>query len=127
MQTMNTPSPDTPLPTTSSSGADNTAADFEEKYGVMFYRGSRPFEELDFPPETAADAEEYEWAMHDPQVRQQHRGLVVAVRGHKVWGAGKNPRAAWEQASKVPGCPPPDELLFVDIPDAELASEERKP
>jgi hypothetical protein len=125
---MHTPSPESSLPT-SPTPADLAAssADFEEKNGVVFYRGARPFEELEFPAETAADAADYDWALHDPQVRQEHGGRVVAVRGRKVWGAGKNARAAWEQARTVAGCPPLDELLFVVVPGMALVAGEGKP
>jgi hypothetical protein len=125
---MNTPPPESPLPAkqTPDDDAVGVANDVEERNGVVFYRGSRPFEQLEFPPETAADTEDYDWAIHDSQVRQEHGGLIVAVRGRKVWGAGKNPRAAWEQACKVPDCPPLDELLFVAIPGPALGGGEGK-
>jgi hypothetical protein len=111
---MHTPPPESSLPANPAPAdlAGTTANDIEEKNGVVFYRGARPFEELEFPPETA----DYEWALHDPQVQREYSGKVVAVRGRKVWGAGKNARAAWEEASKVAGCPPLDELLFVVVP-----------
>jgi hypothetical protein len=88
----------------------------EEKDGVAYYRGGRPFEELELPPELPAEADDYDWAMEDPQVRQTYGGLVVAVWRRKVWGAGRNHRAALEQAQKTPDCPPTDELVFVVVP-----------
>jgi hypothetical protein len=96
----------------------NAADDFVEKNGIIFYRGARPLAELEIPPELAAEAEDYDWAMQDPNVRQEHGGLVVAVRHRKIWGVGENHRAAWEQANTVPGCPGLDELLFVVVPGA---------
>jgi hypothetical protein len=85
----------------------------ELKHGMAFYRGSRPFETLEFPPESEAEASDYRWAMEDAQVQREHGGRVVAVRGRRVWGAGKSYRAAWEQARQVPGCPPLGDLVFV--------------
>jgi hypothetical protein len=88
----------------------------EELPGVVRYRGAQPFDELDLPPEPADVAEDYDWAMKDPQVRQAYGGLAVAVPRHKVWGAGKSLRAAWEQARQAPDCPPINELVFVVVP-----------
>jgi hypothetical protein len=83
--------------------------------GMARYRGSRPFEELEFPPEPPDVAADYDWAQRDPQVMQQYAGLVVAVRNRKVWGAGKNHRAALEQALQKPDCPRADELVLVCV------------
>jgi len=126
---MNTPTPESqpavrPLPEEVEA---NSPGDLEVKNGVVYYRGSRPFEELDFPPETEANAEDYDWAMQDPQVRREYGGLIVAVRGRKVWGAGKTPRAASEQAGKTPGCPDLDELVFVAVPAPGFGPSARMP
>ena len=95
---------------------DNSGDEYEEKDGVVYFKGSRPFESLEMPPEDPADVEDYDWAMQDPQVRQEYGGLVVAVRNRKVWGAGKNYRVAWERACQTPGCPSAGDLVFVVVP-----------
>jgi hypothetical protein len=113
------PQPSDPFPPPSTAADEcsgNAATDFEEKDGILFYRGTRLFEELEFPLEAEADAADYTWARQDPQVQREHAGLVILVRGRKVWGAGKTPRAAWEQARQAADCPPLDELLFVVVP-----------
>jgi hypothetical protein len=88
----------------------------QDKPEVVFYQGSQPFNELELPPEPEAEADDYDWAMQNPQLRQEYGGLVVAVRQHKVWGVGKNQRAAREQARQTPDCPPIEEMVFVVIP-----------
>jgi hypothetical protein len=88
--------------------------DFEEVDGVLFYRGARPLDELPFPE--APGGAEFEWALTDREVRREHGGRVVAVRGRKVWGVGKTYRAAWEAACQDPACPPRGELVFVAVP-----------
>jgi hypothetical protein len=87
-------------------------ADIEVIDGIAWYRGSTPFEELEFPPMPEGMAEDYDWAMNDLQVQKDYGGLVVAVRHRKVWGAGKSYRAALEQARQQSGCPPGDDLVF---------------
>jgi hypothetical protein len=93
----------------------------EVKDGFAFYRGTRPFEELEALPEPEDMTADFNWAMADPEVRQLYGGQVVAVRNRKVWGAGKSYQAAYEQACLAPGCPA-DDLVFVivsgPIPDA---------
>jgi hypothetical protein len=88
--------------------------DIEIVDGIAWYRGSRPFEELDFPPVPPELEEDYQWAFHDPDVRRQYGGRVIAFRHRTIWGAGKSYREANEQARKNPGCPP-GELLFLVV------------
>jgi hypothetical protein len=92
---------------------------FELIDGVAFYRGSKPFEELELPPIPADMQEDYKWAESDPQVQKEYAGLVVAVRHHRIWGAGKTYRLAEERALSSPGCPTADELLYVHLSGAE--------
>jgi hypothetical protein len=64
---------------------------------------------------TAAQADDYEWALRDPEVRRRYDGKVVAVHRRKVWGAGRTYDAAWEAACRQPDCPSPDEIVFVIV------------
>lgn len=89
--------------------------DFVEEHGVLIYRGKTPFEELPFPLEPPPPDPDSEWAWNDPEVRRLYAGLFVAVHARKVWGAGIDEDAAWEDASKKPGCPPEKELRFVPV------------
>jgi hypothetical protein len=60
---------------------------------------------------------DYEWGLHDPQVRQEHGGQVVAVHRGRVWGAGADHGAALQTALAAPGCPPRQELALVVVPE----------
>jgi hypothetical protein len=95
-----------------------------ESLGFVIYEGPVPLDELPIPePPNAADAA---WAMNDRELHRRYQGLVVAVRDKTVWGAGKDEKAAWEDARKKPGCPAQDDLAFVDIwgmPGEEEAEE----
>jgi hypothetical protein len=88
--------------------------DVEVIDGIAWYRGSRPFEELELPPVPPELEDDYQWASQDPEVRRQYGGRVIAFRHRKVWGAGKSFREAREQARQNPECPS-GELLFLVI------------
>jgi hypothetical protein len=85
--------------------------------GIAWYRGPTTLAELikELPPVPPEVEDEFHWATHDPEVKKQYGGLVVAVRHHRVWGAGKSYRAAQEQALKTPGCPEPGELVYAIV------------
>jgi hypothetical protein len=108
----NTPEPSVP-PSIPTIGAPEIEVEVID--GIAWYRGKKPFAELPFPPPDPEVEHEYEWAENDPQVQKEYRGLVVLVRHHKVWGAGRNCRVAREQALKTPGCPPLEDLVFMVI------------
>ena len=44
---------------------------------------------------------DYEWGWHDPQVRQDFGGQVIAVHGRKVWGVGHSHTTPTKTASQV--------------------------
>lgn len=79
-----------------------------------------PFEQLEFPDD-CPDEEDFNWAWDDLELQRLYGGLVVAVRQRTVWGAGKNHRAAWEDAQRKPNCPPSSEFAFVPISGLPLA------
>ncbi len=84
-----------------------------ESLGYVLYEGPVPFDEVPFP-----DVEEngdFDWAASDPEIGRRYQRLVVAVHKRRVWGAGKDARAAREDARKNPGCPAPDQLVYVPI------------
>jgi hypothetical protein len=58
---------------------------------------------------------DYEWCLHDPEVRRLHGGQVVAVHQRHVWGAGPNHATARDAALQQPGCPAIT-LTFVWVP-----------
>jgi hypothetical protein len=61
--------------------------------------------------------EDYEWALHDPEVRRQYGGQVVAVYQKRVWGAGRDHGVASRSALATPGCPERRFLALVVVPD----------
>ena len=73
-----------------------------------------PLDEIGLLPEEPNPDEE--WVLHDPQVREQYAGMVVAVHNRKIWGAGKTYQQAWENTLANPDCPDPEKLqLFVVV------------
>jgi hypothetical protein len=74
--------------------------------------------------------DDYEWALHDPEVRRQYGNQVVAVYQRRIWGAGANHAAAVDAALQQPGCPPryflalPVVPPLVPLPSDSSASEE---
>jgi hypothetical protein len=71
----------------------------------------RPFNER----ENQID-DDYEWCLHDPEVRRQYGGQVVAVYKRQIWGWGKNHELAWRMTRWQPDCPDDDDLVFVAVP-----------
>jgi hypothetical protein len=49
--------------------------------------------------------EDYEWCLHDPEVRRRYGGRVVVVQNRKVWGVGSNHGAALDAALAAADCP----------------------
>jgi hypothetical protein len=84
-----------------------------ESLGFTEYKGPVPLDELPFPPDE--DNGDFEWAANDQELHRRYQRLVVAVRNRQVWGAGKNARAAWEDARRKAGCPAEGELVYVPI------------
>jgi hypothetical protein len=60
--------------------------------------------------------DDYEWCLHDPEVRRRFGGQVVAAYRRTIWGAGKNHDEAGVAAEQA-GCPAPDLLAFVVVPE----------
>jgi len=60
--------------------------------------------------------EDYEWCLHDPEIRRQYGDQVVAAHQRRIWGAGRDHRAALDAALKQPGCPPRKSLVLVVVP-----------
>jgi hypothetical protein len=60
--------------------------------------------------------DDYEWCLHDPEVRRQHGGQVVVAHQRRIWGAGKDHRAALDAAIQQPDCPHPRVCAFVVVP-----------
>jgi hypothetical protein len=99
-----------------------------ESLGFAVYEGPVPFDELPFPVEE--DNGDFEWAASDPEICRLYQRQVVAVRNRKVWGVGKDGRAAYADARKQPDCPAPDELIYVPIwgrPWKDESAPERSP
>jgi hypothetical protein len=73
-----------------------------------------------FPPHlTAAEREkndDYEWALHDPEVRRRYAGKIVVVHRKQVLGAGKTFRAAWAAARRRRRCPAKREVAMAVVP-----------
>lgn len=68
--------------------------------------------------------EDYEWCLHDLEVRRQYGGQVVAAHLRRVWGAGANHLDALDAALQEPGCPHRHYLVFVVVPCIPLSSTE---
>jgi hypothetical protein len=61
--------------------------------------------------------EDYEWCLHDPEVRRLYGGQVVVAHNRRIWGAGRDHLAAYQAALRDPACPPRWSLAFVVVPD----------
>jgi hypothetical protein len=60
--------------------------------------------------------DDYEWCLHDTEVRRQYGDQVVAVHQRRIWGAGANHLVALNAALQQPGCPPRFYLALVVVP-----------
>lgn len=66
--------------------------------------------------------EDYEWCLNDPDVQRQYGGQVVVAHQRRIWGAGKDFGAAWDDAQKHPDCPHNRMCVFVVVPCLAPAS-----
>jgi hypothetical protein len=60
--------------------------------------------------------DDYEWCLHDPEVRKAYGGRVVVAYQRKIWGAGRDHAAAWTAARRKRGCPPRGHAAIVFVP-----------
>jgi hypothetical protein len=65
--------------------------------------------------------DDYEWCLHDPDVRRQYGDQIVAVHQRRIWGAGANHSVALNAALEQPGCPPRHFLALVWVPPIVLS------
>lgn len=61
--------------------------------------------------------DDYEWCLSDAAIRQRYAGQVIVVNQRHVFGAGKNHRDAWVEATRASGCPAKQNVAFVAIPE----------
>jgi hypothetical protein len=66
--------------------------------------------------------EDYEWCLHDPDVRRLYGNQVVVAHQRRIWGAGKDHLAAWNAAQRHPNCPHRRVCVFVVVPCLAPAS-----
>jgi hypothetical protein len=59
--------------------------------------------------------EDYDWCLTDDEVQQKYQGKFVAAHKRRIWGSGKNIRAAVQAALKVAGSPPRGYFALVYI------------
>ncbi len=66
----------------------------------------------------AAEGTEYAWCLRNEAVQERYGGLVAAIQGQRVLGAGTDRSEALTDARAQQGaaCPPEDALDFVLIP-----------
>jgi hypothetical protein len=73
-----------------------------------------------FPPYLAADEQrkndDFEWALHDLELRQKYGGKIVAVHRKRVLGVGKTYQAAWAAAQRRRNCPAKKDVAMVVVP-----------
>ena len=60
--------------------------------------------------------DDYEWCLHDPEVRSRYSGQVVVARHRRILGAGRNFTEAWENAQRAEPPPQKGYVAFVVIP-----------
>jgi hypothetical protein len=60
--------------------------------------------------------EDYEWCLHNPEVRRQYGDQIVAAHQRRIWGVGADHLAALNAALQQPGCPPRHFLAVVVPP-----------
>lgn len=60
--------------------------------------------------------DDYEWCIHDPDVRRQYGDQIVAVHQRRIWGSGPNHLAALNAALQQSGCPPRYFLALAWVP-----------
>ena len=60
--------------------------------------------------------DDYEWCLHDPEVRRLYGDQVVVASRRRIWGAGRAHSAALNAALQHPDCPPRRCCAFVVVP-----------
>jgi hypothetical protein len=61
---------------------------------------------------------DYEWCLHDADVRRQYSGKVVVAHGKRILGWGSNHLEAWQSAVRNGDCPSRDQVAVVFVPEA---------
>jgi hypothetical protein len=78
-----------------------------------------------FPPRLSEDEQrkqdDYEWALHDPEVCARYGGRTVVVYRKKILGAGKSYKSAWAAAQRRRDCPAKHEVAMPLVPPAAAA------
>lgn len=73
-----------------------------------------------FPPHLSEEErrknDDYEWALHDPEVRARYAGKIVVVYRKQVLGAGKSYKVAWAAARRRRDCPEKHEVAMPVVP-----------
>jgi hypothetical protein len=82
-------------------------------HGFAALRSPGTLDGIPFPPDDSDRMTDYDWAQDDPNVRARFGGLVVAVRHRQVWGAGRTPQQANQDAARKSDCP--QELVYVFV------------
>jgi hypothetical protein len=62
--------------------------------------------------------EDYEWCLHDAEVRRQYSGKVVVAHRKRILGFGRNHVEAWQSAVRNGDCPSKDQVAVVVVPEA---------
>jgi hypothetical protein len=78
---------------------------------------AEPFSRL-LSEEEQRKRDDYEWGLHNAQVRREYAGKVVVVFRRKVLGAGASYRAAWAAARRRPDCPEKHAVAMPVVPHA---------
>jgi hypothetical protein len=60
--------------------------------------------------------DDYEWCLHDPEVRRKYGGKVVVAYKRKILGVGKDHMAAWTAAQRKRDCPQKGYAAVVVVP-----------
>ncbi len=67
--------------------------------------------------------QDYEWCLHDPEIRRKYGSQVVVAHRRKIWGVGSNHAAALAAAQRQLGCPPRHELAIVVVPESTIGTD----
>lgn len=62
-------------------------------------------------------SDDYEWCLHDADLRKRYGGKVVAAHRHRILGVGASHAEALEAAQRRPDCPPLEEIAIVVVPE----------
>jgi hypothetical protein len=64
----------------------------------------------------AALDNEFSWCLKDLEIQKRYGGLVTAIHGRTILGAGNDRERAWRDAQMDANCPAQTEVQFVVIP-----------